>query len=354
MWRWRRGFQGLGSLGAVILASALAMPATAAAAGLSMVTQNVLPGLANATALGAAPPDAPISLVITLARPDPAGEQALLDAEHTPGSGQFGQFLSPAQFADRFGVPQARLDQARTWLTSTGMRADAVSAARDQVALTGTAAQVSALFGTPIQRFGFAGGTFLANTSAPVLPYGLGITNVIGLNTLQRMSTPAKAAQDTCLQGTCTGITTPADLWSVYQQPNAYQGQGQPLAMFGEGSTDGVITDLRAFEGKFGLPQVPVTVKHPAGDTDFSDDSGHVEWNIDTQASTGMAPRTSGLTLYFGHDLSDADVTKVFSQWTDDAAGPKQASASYGECETVPVISPIAGQPLLTPSLPLA
>ncbi|HVW42121.1 MAG TPA: S53 family peptidase [Amycolatopsis sp.] len=326
----------------------------ASASGLSMVTQNVLPGLANATALGAAPSSTPMSLVVTLARPDPAAEQALLDAEHTPGGPDFRRFLSPAQFADRFGVPQSRLDQARAWLTSTGLRAGTVSAARDQVSLSGTAAQVSALFGTPIQRFGYGGTTFLANTAAPVLPYGLGITNVIGLNTLQRMATPAKAAQDTCLQGTCTGVTTPSDLWSVYQQPAAYQGQGQPVAIFGEGSTDGVITDLRAFESKFGLPQVPVTVKHPAGDTDFSDDSGHIEWNIDTQASTGMAPRTSGLTLYFGHDLSDADVTKVFSQWTDDSTGPKQASASYGECETVPVVSPIAGQPLLTPSLPVA
>ncbi|HJQ47531.1 MAG TPA: S53 family peptidase [Amycolatopsis sp.] len=337
------------------LITALGMPASAASAvGLSMVTQNVLPGLANATALGAAPAGTPMSLVVTLARPNPAGEQALLDAEHNPASSRFGRFLTPAQFAAQFGVPQSRLDQARTWLTSTGLRAGTVSAARDQISLSGTAAQVSALFGRPIQRFGFAGGTFLANVAAPVLPYGLGITNVIGLNTLQRMSTPAKAAQDTCLQGTCTGVTTPSDLWSVYQQPSAYQGQGQPVAIFGEGASDGVVTDLRAFEAKFGLPQVPVTVKHPAGDTDFTDDSGHEEWNIDTQASTGMAPQTSGLTLYFGHDLSDADVTKVFSQWTDDSTGPKQASASYGECETVPVISPIAGQPLLTPSLPVA
>jgi subtilase family serine protease len=59
-----------------------------------------------------------------------------------------------------------------------------------------------------------------------------------------------------------------------------------------------------------------------------------------------MAPRTSGLTLYFGSDLSDADVARVFSQFTDDAKGPLQASASYGECETVPVVSPLAAQAL--------
>jgi len=142
----------------------------------------------------------------------------------------------------------------------------------------------------------------------------------------------------------CTGGTTPQDLWSVYQQPAAHTGSGQQVAVFGEGATDGVISDLRQFESTYGLPSVPVTVKHPAGDTGFTDDSGHIEWNIDTQASSGMAPNAAGMTLYFGSDLSDADVARVFSQFTDDTTGPKQASASYGECETVPVVSPIVGQ----------
>jgi subtilase family serine protease len=65
-----------------------------------------------------------------------------------------------------------------------------------------------------------------------------------------------------------------------------------------------------------------------------------------------MAPNVSKLTLYFGENLSDADVDLVFSQFTDDPTGPMQASASYGECETIPVVSPIAGTPLLNPALP--
>ena len=44
----------------------------------------------------------------------------------------------------------------------------------------------------------------------------------------------------------------------------------------------------------------------------------------------------------------------MFSTFTDDATGPMQASASYGECETVPVISPIVGQALANPSLPVS
>ena len=340
---------------ALAVGGVAAASAPASASVLSTVTQNVLPGLANATDLGAVPASTPLTLTVTLARPDPAGEQALLTAEHTPGSSAYGTFLTPAQFAARFGVPTDRRQAVRTYLTGGGLIVDGSSTAGDIVRVHGTTAQVGSLFRTTFHSYSLAGSTFVANTAAPVSPASLGITNVSGLNSLQHYSTPSKAtpSQDTCVATTCTGLTTPQDLWSVYDQPAAYAGRGQQLAVFGEGQTDHVISELRTFEQLNKLPAIPVAVKHPAGDTDFSDDAGAEEWNIDTQASSGMAPAASKLTLYFGHDLSDADVQAVFSQFTDDASGPKQASASYGECETVPVVSPIAGIPLLNPALPV-
>jgi subtilase family serine protease len=56
--------------------------------------------------------------------------------------------------------------------------------------------------------------------------------------------------------------------------------------------------------------------------------------------------------MYFGQDLSDQDVIKVFSQFTDDADGPRQASASYGECEQVPYLSSALSQVPVLGSLP--
>jgi pseudomonalisin len=336
---------------------ALAVPVTAqASTNLFTVTQNVLPGLANATDLGPTAATTPLKLVVTVNRPDVAGEKALLAAEHDPASPSFRHFLTPAQFADRFGVPASQRSAVTDYLTGGGLTVDSVSVAGDVYSVHGTTSQAAAVFRTSFHNYRYNSTTFLANTSAPISPAELGIANVIGLNTLQRYTLPAKAKaqQGSCLLTTCVGGTTPSDLWSVYAQPSSYTGAGQQVAIFGEGQTDGVVSDLRAFESHFGLPQAPVTVVHPAGDTDFSDDSGHPEWNIDTQASTGMAPNVSNLSLYFGSDLSDADVNRVFSTFTDDATGPLQASASYGECETIPVISPIAGQPLLEPSLPVA
>jgi pseudomonalisin len=337
------------------MAGGLVPLATTAAGGTEgqfALTQNVLPGLARATDLGPAPAATPLHLVVSVARPNAAGEAATLAAVHNPASPSYRHFLTPAQFAAQFGVPAGRQDALRSLFAGGGLHVDSASVAGDRYSLSGTAAQVASLLHTSFHRYQFGSQSFVANTSAPVFPYGLGITNIVGLNTLQRYSTPARSrpAQDLCLGGNCLGATTPQDLWTTYQQPAAHTGQGQGLAVFGEGQTDGVISDLRQFESGNGLPQVPVTVKHPGGDTNFSDDAGHEEWNIDTQASSGMAPDASNLTLYFGSDLSDADVDRVFSQFTDDAGGPMQASASYGECETVPVVSDLVGQALSSPT----
>lgn len=305
-------------------------------------TRNVLPGLARATDLGAVPASTRMHLVVTVQRPDTAAEKAFVSAVHDPSSPDYRHFLTPAQFRERFGVPAEQRDAVRDFLSSGGLTVDSVSAAGDVFGIHGTAAQVESLFGTSIRSYSYGGKRFLANTAAPTYPASLGISNVVGLNTLQQFSLPSKLhhAQGDCLPVVgCTGGTTPQDLWSVYERPDTATGTGQGVAVFGEGATDDVVSDLRQFEDKFGLPQVPVTVKHPEGDTDFSDDSGRAEWNIDTQASTGMAPDVDDLTLYFGTDLSDADVASVFSEFTDDPDGPLQASASYGECETIPYLS---------------
>lgn len=313
------------------------------------ITQNLLPGLAKATDLGAAPATTHLSLTVSLARPNPSGEKAFIAAAHDPASATYGTFLTPAQFAAKFGVPAAKQDAVRSYLTSGGLTVDAVSAAGDQFSVSGDVAHVASVFHTSFHRYSSDGQTYVANRTLPYFPWGLGITNVAGLNTLQAFSLPARSgtAQDTCLGSTCVGLTTPQDMWTAYEQPAEHTGQDQGLAVFGEGQTDNVIADLRLFEAQHGLPEIPVEVKHPEGDTDFSANDGQVEWNMDTQASSGMAPDASKLTLYFGQDLSDADVLKVFSQFTDDADGPLQASASYGECEQIPVVSALVNQPLL-------
>ena len=343
---------------AVVIATA-GIGTAATRSGTATVT---LPGvqLAHLDLLGsvAAPADRVLSLGIALRRPNVAAEDALFHRMYTPGNADYHRFLTPQQLADRFGVPTARVALVRGLLTAAGISVGSVSTSGDYISARGTVAQVEKAFRVTERLFTLpatatsAATTFLANTGAPTVPAAAGITTIVGLNTFQRFARLSTAPQqDICLQGTCTGDTTPMDLWSVYSQPAQYEGQGGTIGIIGEGVTQPALANLRAAEKAYGLPQVPVTVKCVQGavadgDCAAKDDGGTGEWNIDTQASTGMAPKIAGETLYWASTIYDADINNAFIGWIDDAKGPKVASASLGECEAGPLNGVLTSPPL--------
>ncbi len=124
-------------------------------------------------------------------------------------------------------------------------------------------------------------------------------------------------------------------------------GQGQSIGIIGEGQTVDVIAALREFEKTRGLPQVPVQVYHTDVGTVAAesslDDSGRIEWEMDTQASTGMAPEVSQLRMYFGSSLALTELSGAIGTWVNDSNGPLQTSASLGACEDNPAIDPLFG-----------
>jgi subtilase family serine protease len=330
--------------GAIALSAwltALTAPAATAGsppAGLQTLVHNVMAGIGL---LGnqAADPSASMHVAVALQRPDPAGELAFYRAAYDPSSPSYRHFLTPSQFQDRFGVSQATYDRTVNWLRAGGLTVDTSTGSRDYVSADGTVAQVQRRFSTSIRGYAAGTTTFLANSVAPKVPGDLPVLSVLGLNTFQRFSTPARTRPAGGVpQAGLPNIflTTPQSLWSIYDQPAGVTGRGQRVAVFGNGDTTGTITDLRVFETKFNLPKVPVTVQN-VGKGPFDDKSGQIEWDIDTQATTGMAPDVAELKLYFGATLVDADVANTFSAWANDPNGPAQADASFGECERSPL-----------------
>jgi len=336
-------------------AAAAGLPVAAATSSTMVLSGDVLPGIAS---LKGAPldPASPIQLGISFTNPHAADQAAAYRAIYTPGSPAFHHFLTEQQVTEEFGLPSATFDQALAWATRDGLRLVYAGATREYLLLAGTAAQAEQTFAVHLRQYTAGGRTFYANADAPTVPAGLDIAGVIGLNSLLGAHTfdhepPASArhgsgpAQDTCQSGTCVGLTTPEDLWSVYDQPTdlasptADFGQGQQMAVLGEGNVAQPLGDLRLFEKEFGLPKVPITID-AIGDT-FSDTSGSEEWAIDSQASTGMAPRVYGESWIFANDLSDASVETMLSAFE---AAPQitEANASFGECEEDPT-SPVTG-----------
>lgn len=337
------------------LTTLVVVPAAGAsplAAGITRLNTDVIPGLSTLAPTGSTPAATKVEVNLDLVNAKSAEETSLDHAIYTEGSPDYHHFLTPAQFAAEFGVPASETQAAITWATRDGLALGRVASTGDLVSLTGTAAEVDRTFGVKLDDYVWHGVRFYANTAAPTVPSSLQIFGVDGLNSAQRMLTDhnapsataqhgASPAQDTCdpSNSVCVGVTTPNDIRSVYDAPAGNQGQGQTAAVFGEGDYSGPVSDLRLFEQNFGLSKVPVQVilsdddNNPA---DYSDTSGDIEWDLDTQAITGVAPDISQLDLYFGTSLFDADVANMFSTWADDPKGPEQANASFGECEYDP------------------
>lgn len=336
---------------AVGLTGWLALPALASTAipapttGAVRLAADVLPGLNLLAPEGPAPAGQTLQIGVGLSLPDLSAAKAYEQSEYDPSSANYHHFLTPVQFASMFGVPAQTYAGVVSWLRSGGLSVDQTTGAGDWVGASGTVAQLDRLFSTEIDAYSVKGVSFVANKTAPLVPSGASIMSVVGLNTLQRFATPkdpsggAPAAPSApgCLPSCDYG---PSDLWSMYDMPSDNTGQGQSIAIFGEGETSSVVSDLRDFESYNHLSQVPVTVNN-VGSGPFTDTSGQEEWDIDTQASTGMAPGLFNVDLYFASSLYDASVEKLFTQWVNDDRD-MQANASFGECETNPT-NPVTG-----------
>ncbi len=358
----RRAAVGLACLS--VLGTSISAAGAATSHGPQLVrTKAVLPGLANAHRLGAARPGTVLTVGLGLAHPNPAAEGSLYKQLYTPSSPLYRHFLTPKQYDAAFGVPATTERSAAAWLRSGGLRIETVSGARDYLTATGTVAQVGKLMHTHFGAYRTGTLHFIANDVAPEVPATLPVTAVLGLDTLHRMWTSADVArvnaangikstvpQAKAKPGPYTGLLYPRNLWGVYNEPKSNEGQGQSAGLFMEGYTNSVVANLRLFEQHNKLPQVPVRVVQAGGKgtpAQYGDNLDAIEWYLDSDAITGMAPKLRELDLYTTKALFDAAIAAAFTTWANDPRGPQQMNASFGECEESPA-NPLLG-PLAQP-----
>ncbi len=316
------------------------------------LTNDVVHHLDAAALQGALPASRQLTVGVVLKNPNEAAEDAYLATLYDSANANYQNFLDPDQFNAQFGVPAATTQAAQAWLEGAGLHVTTIEGATNYLLAQGSVAQIQSAFATTLNTYTAGGRTFYANATAPSVPESLPVATVLGLNDFNRFATPHHTAIGATKTTTAapgagvpqTGALSPQTLWSIYDQPSTNLGNGQSMAIVGWGVTNGVVDDLRSFEQEFGLPQVPITTKYyGATDTPDTNDGATIEWELDTQASTGMAPDVTSETLYFAHHNSDADILAALTAWVNDKAGPKQASASFGECENIPAAEPVIG-----------
>jgi subtilase family serine protease len=315
---------------AAALCAATTLPVWAATATtaptMKVLSRDTLPAALLAHATGAPSPTAHWHVGVSVRGRNAAGLARLEKAQYDASSPLYRHFLTPAQYAASYGAGSAVASQVRSWLTSKGLHVAYANKAHTYYVAEGTVAQVQRTFRVTLRNYTTGKTAFTANTAAPTVPTA--VTAVAGLDTLTTRATTAAVTPNIF---PIPASTSPQDLWSVYEQPSNNRGHGEKLAAFGWGSPAGVATDLTQFENENGLPHMPFSVVQVGNRG--TDTGGRLEWNLDSQAASGMAPDATSMTFYFAESGNSDLLAQAINTWADDPSGAKQASGSYGLCD---------------------
>ncbi|HEY4771620.1 MAG TPA: protease pro-enzyme activation domain-containing protein [Steroidobacteraceae bacterium] len=350
------------ALKAASIAAALllgcATGAEAATSWVSTATQGVTLGnfLVPATSVGPLPSSTPLTILVGLQLQNASKLDSAILAVNTPGNPSYGKFLKPAEFASTYAPTAAQVQAVRSYLSSMGLAGFVVPSNRMYITASGTAAQINKAFNTTLWQYQVSGPngeptrTVFANTQPAQVPASLGgiVLSVVGLQNIDTMHT-FLGTWPTGVQAGPTAPTTPAnpvtftpqDFWNVYNVGPVPAATSTTIAIFAEGNLAGILpdpsnpsspNDLRQFEQENTLPQVPVSIVQVGlGSTDTS---GAIEFDMDTQESTGMAGNVNQLVVYDVDSLYDVNLIPGFNTFVvQDVA--QAGSASFGGCEAI-------------------
>ena len=124
---------------------------------------------------GAVDPSLKMNMTL-LTEPSASQQRALtklLADQQNPGSGSYHKWLTPEEYADRFGLSLSDVAKLTAWLQSQGFSVVETARGRNWIVFTGTAAQVEKSFQTQIHNFKANGETHFANTTSPSIPAAL-------------------------------------------------------------------------------------------------------------------------------------------------------------------------------------
>jgi subtilase family serine protease len=167
--------------------------------------------LTQAKRQGATANSTKVDFGILLSSPDLAAEKALLAKVSDPDSAQYGQYLTRAQFVQKFAPAASDVSAARTWLTSQGFSIRGVLGGGTYLEASGTAKQVAKTFDTSLSSFSYLGHTVRANTTPLTLPSGTpaAISGVLGIDQGSQLKKPANSATTAASTSTSATSTLP-------------------------------------------------------------------------------------------------------------------------------------------------
>jgi subtilase family serine protease len=280
-----------------------------------------------------------VSLVFKRTAEQDAAIEKLLAEQQDPASPNYHKWLTPEQYADRFGLSTADVSKVVSWLQAEGFTVDRVARGRTSVFFSGTVSQIETIFRTEMHRYLVKGERHFANAVDPSVPAALAGV-VVGLGHLHDFAPKPR------LKAQLTGhfnlggqhVLAPADFATIYDVPTGTTvGSGQSIVVVGQSAlhTSGTaFPDVDAFRTEFGLPARSTTnfaTPILAAGTDPGVVSGDVdEASIDVEWSAAVAPGAKVIYIYAGASSNGAFGA---IQYAIDNNSAPIISTSFGTCE---------------------
>jgi hypothetical protein len=255
-----------------------------------------------------------LGMMTLLTAPTAAQQEALtqlLVDQQDPNSVNYHQWLTPEQWAERFGLSVGDVSKITTWLKGQGFGTIQVARGRNWITFSGTAAQVQTAFGTEIHRYNIDGEQHVANATAPKVPTALAgvVTGIRGLHDFHLRPWGISRARPSYYSSSLqTQFLSPGDFATIYDADALYtaatpiDGTGLKLAIIGQ--TDIFVEDLTDFRTAFGLSAITCTSSSTTNLVTACSDT-HLQYVLVPGATDPQTP-SSG-------DLEEADLDLEWS-----------------------------------------
>jgi subtilase family serine protease len=353
----------LGCVCAAAVALALPSPAAAVAVGSAfagVTTVGHAPIVpSGARIVGSVAAGTRLHVTLTLQPRDPLALQTFADQVSTPGSPLFRDYITPAQFAQRFGATRGQIKAVQASLKAHGLIPGTPSANGLSIPVTASAGTLAHAFDVSFAHVALQNGaSAIVNQQAPALDADVApdVQAVLGLNTLSQAkpllvrphaAAPAAqlrphvvtgGAQATCLgegQQSPGGLTAD-QIASVYGLSALY-----PAGDFGAGQTVAVLelepyalTDIQHYAHCYSLNGQPLNpqIANVAVDGGAGSGQGSGEAALDIENVIGLAP-AANVAVYEGPNTGSGPYdtfSAIISQHVAEVV-----TASWGQCEYI-------------------
>jgi subtilase family serine protease len=281
------------------------------------------------------------TLTFRLSPMQQADMDLLLQQQQDRTSPNYHRWLTPEEYAARFGMSASDLAKVTGWLQSQGLSVDRISRDRNEVSFSGSVGQVEYALKTQFHDYAINGEQHFANATDLSFPAAFS-AQVLGVRGLDDFHPKPRVRPMPRFTSNVSGnhFLIPGDFATIYNLPANLDGTGVTIAVIGQTTVSHA--DLAAFRTAAGLPAPSnsnfITTNVPGTGTIPTCTGDETEADLDLEWSEGVAKNATinYVIAGLGTGTSCSSRTKnVFDalQYAISNNIGRVISISYGNCE---------------------